>query len=199
MKYHITFGALLVAMNLTAQDCVLKKEKDGIRIYSCPVATSDLLAIQVMFNVTTTMEKYVSMVINIDNYKLWRHSEMNHKLLKQISDHELIYYTQIKAPFPVSDRDLVAHIVIGMDSVTQVLTITTEAMPDYLPQEKDFVRIPKSKSVMKLTPLKDGKLQADCFIETDPGGQIPTWVINAVSASTPYETFKKLIQQLEGR
>lgn len=199
MRSVLPFLALLTSLNLPAQDCVLKKEKDGIRIYSCPVAGSAIMALRVTFTVTATIEEYVTLVTDIDTYKHWRYRETNHKLLKRISDHEFIYYTQISAPFPVSDRDLVAHVTIQMDSVTQVLTIITEAMPDYQPQEDGFVRIPKSKTSMKLTPQQDGKLKADCFIETDPGGQIPAWVINMVSTTNPYETFKSMIQRIENR
>lgn len=52
---------------------------------------------------------------------------------------------------------------------------------------------------MALTPQKNGKLHADCFLEVDPGGQIRVWVINLVSTSTPCETFKNLIQRMEGK
>lgn len=200
MRYVLAVCVSLISFNLFAQqECELKKEKDGIKISACPVAGSDVKAIHVEFDVTSTPEKYISIVTDIDNYKLWRYREKNHRLVKKISDHELIYYTQISAPFPVSDRDLVSHLTIQRDSATQILTVVVEAIPDYLPEKNDFVRVPKSKSVMKLTPLKNNRLHADCFIEVDPGGQIPAWVVNSFSTTAPYETFRNLIQRMEGK
>ena len=200
MRYVLTLTVLLASFNLIAQkDCSLKKDKDGIKIYTCPVADSDIKAIRVEFDVKSTVEKYISIVTDISNYKLWRYREKNHKLVKKISDRELIYYNQISAPFPASDRDLVSHLTITQDSVTHVLTVIVEAMPDYLPEEDGFVRIPKSKSVMKLTPLKNNTLHADCFIQADPGGQIPAWVVNSFMTQAPYETFSHLIQRMESK
>lgn len=198
MKYILIAACVLITFNLTAQnDCTLKKDKDGIKIYTCPVADSDIKAIRVEFDVNSTTAKYISIVTDIDHYKLWRYREKNHRLVKRISDHDLIYYNQISAPFPASDRDLVSHLTIRPDSVTHGLTVIVEAMPDYLAKEDGFVRIPKSKSVMKLTPIKDNTLHAECFIQADPGGQIPVWIVNSFLTTAPYETFRNLIQRME--
>jgi len=188
----------MAATTVFAQhDCELKKEKDGIRISSCPVAGSDINGIHVEFDVNATLEKYISIVTDIENYKLWRYREKNHKLIKKISSEELIYYTQISSPFPVSDRDLVSHLTIYRDSIPNGLIVVVEAVPDYLPKKDGFVRVPKSKSVMKLTVNGANTLHADCFIQADPGGQIPAWVVNSFSTTAPYETFKGLTDRME--
>lgn len=198
MKHGLSCIILFIACSAFArQDCKLKEEKDGIKIYSCRVANSAIKAIRVEFDVNSTLEKYISIVTDIDHYKLWRYREKNHKLLKKISALELIYYTQVTAPFPVSDRDLISHLTIRSDSLNQGLIVTVEAVPDYLPADEDFVRVPRSKSVMKLTRTKDSRLHADCTIEADPGGQLPAWVINLFSTTAPYETFRNLIARME--
>lgn len=198
MKLGLIGMALCIAGSVFArQGCELKKEKDGIKIYSCPVANSAIKAIRVEFDVNSTLEKYISIVTDIDDYKRWRSREKNHKVLKRISANELIYYTQISAPFPVSDRDLVSHLIINKDSIKNGLIVTVEAMPDYLPVKSGFVRVPKSKSIMKLTTVGENVLHADCFIEADPGGQIPAWVVNSFSTTAPFETFSNLIQLME--
>jgi hypothetical protein len=70
-------------------------------------------------------------------------------------------------------------------------------MADYLPTTKNVVRVPASYSKMTLTPIGNSRLKVEYFIEVDPGGQMPAWVVNLVSTQAPYETFKNLMDRLE--
>lgn len=190
---------LLSLIGKSQSNCDLKKEKSNIKIYSCPTQESSFNTIRAEFEVNSTIEKYISIVLDIESYKEWRYHESNHRLILSISNKELIYYNQVDAPFPVSDRDMVSHLSISKDSLKNVFTITTESKPDYLPPVNNLVRIPRSKSVMTLTPIGPSKLKASCVIDVDPGGQIPAWVINTFGTQAPYETFKNLIGKLEGK
>jgi len=181
----------------TQSNCVLKKDKNNIKIYSCPTKESAFNTIRAEFEVNTTVEKYISLVLDIENYKNWRYHETNHRLLKKISDKEIIYYNQVNAPFPVSDRDMVSHLTISQDPQTKIVTLTTVSMPNYIPPVDGIVRIPKSKSIMTLTPINESRLKASCIITVDPGGQIPAWVANTFSTQGPYEAFKKVIEKME--
>ena len=204
MRYTKTFalsiaGLLTIIISLKAQDtCELKREEDNIRIYSCRIPGSALNAIRVEFEMNSTIERYKSVVFDIDNYRSWRYRETDQRILKRISNTELIYYARITAPFPVSDRDMVSDLSMSQDSVTKTLTVIVKSIPDYLPAVSNVVRVPKSISVMKLTPIGVSRLKASCRIEADPGGQIPAWVINSFSTQAPYETFKNLRAKMEG-
>ncbi|MDZ7646903.1 MAG: START domain-containing protein [Cytophagales bacterium] len=180
-------------------NCELKKEKNNIKIYSCPTKESSFNTIRAEFEVNSTIEKYISIVIDIENYKIWRYRETEHRLLKKISDTELIYYNQVDAPFPVSDRDMVSHLTISQNTQNKILTITAESMPDYIPHVDNIVRIPRSKSIMTLKQISESKLKAICTIEVDPGGSIPAWVSNTFGTQAPYETFRNLIKEIDIR
>jgi hypothetical protein len=182
---------------MTQSNCELKKEKNNIKIYSCPTKESSFNTIRAEFEVNSTIEKYISIVVDIENYKTWRYRETEHRLLKRISDTELIYYNQVDAPFPVSDRDMVSHLTISQDTQNKTLTITTESMPAYIPPVDNIIRIPRSKSIMTLTQISESKLKASCIINVDPGGSIPAWVSNTFGTQAPYETFKNLIKEIE--
>jgi hypothetical protein len=191
------FFLFLPMAGKTQSNCVLKKDKNNIKIYSCPTKESTFNTIRAEFEINTTVEKYISLVLDIENYKNWRYHETNHKLLKRISDNEIIYYNQINAPFPVSDRDMVSHLTISQDPQTKIVTLTTVSMPTYIPPVDGIVRVPKSKSIMILTPISESRLKASCIINVDPGGQIPAWVANTFSTQGPYEAFKKVIEEME--
>lgn len=186
-------------MGIAQTNCELKKEKDNIKVYGCRVEGSSINDIRVEFEVNSTIEKYIPIVLDVTHYHEWRYRELNHKLLKKISDYELIYYAQISAPFPLSDRDLVLHLKINRDSLPKILTVTIESMADYLPPVENLVRVPSSFSTMTLIPLSESKLKVTCHVRVNPGGQIPGWVVNMFSTQGPYETFKNLVDKMEAK
>ena len=202
MKYslYLPFLVLFLPMMGMAQpNCELKKEKDNIKIYACRVEGSALNDILVEFEVNSTIEKYIPIVLDVSHYNEWRYREFNHKLLKKISDSELIYYARVNAPFPLNDRDLVLHLKINQDSLPKILTVTIESMPDYIPPVEDVVRVPSSLSIMRLIRLSESRVKVSCYVRVNPGGQIPDWVVNMFSTQGPYETFKNLIEKMEDK
>lgn len=195
---------LLLIFNLTLQliasaqiSCELRKDKDNIKIFSCKTKESAFNAIKAEFEVNATLRKYISVALDVDHYKDWHYKEVNQKIIKRVSDTEFIYYSQVTAPFPVSNRDLILHLKLEQDSITKVLTVSITSMAHYLPLVENCVRVPQSISKMTITPLEESKLRINYLIQVDPGGQIPAWVANTFSTQAPYETFKKLIERLE--
>ena len=178
-------------------DCVLKKDKDNIKVYSCKTPDSEFKAVRAEFELNATIEDYMAIVLDVDRYKEWHYRVINPRLLHKTSDTELIYYTQISAPWPVSNRDLILRLNLDLNINTGVLTVTLESISDYLPAVDNVVRIPESFSRMTLTPIGNSKLKAEYFIQVDPGGSMPAWVVNMVSTQAPYETFKNLIDRVE--
>ena len=191
--------AILTIPQLTSAqaNCVLKKDKDNIKVYSCETAGTNLRTVSATFELSATIEEYMAVVLDVDNYKAWHYRAINPRLLKKISATELIYYTQVFAPWPVSNRDLILRLKLEPDISNGALTVTLKSISDYLPTVNNVVRVPSSYSKMTLTPSENSKLKVEYFIEVDPGGHIPAWVVNLVSTQAPYETFKNLINRLE--
>jgi START domain len=194
----ITFLILNIPFIVFAQeDCVLKKQKDGIKVYSCPTVGSEFKTVMAEFELKATIDQYISTVLDVASYKEWHYRSVNPRILKKISDTELIYYTQVSAPWPVSNRDLILRLILDIDPDTKILTATLECIPEYLPVVDNVVRVPKSFSKMTFTPISNSKLKVNYSIHVDPGGQIPAWIANMFSTQGPYETFKNLKDRLE--
>lgn len=182
---------------IAQKDCDLKKEKDGIKVYTCLTENSEFKTVKAEFILDATIDQYIDNVLDVASYHEWHYRSVNPRLLKKISDRELIYYTQVSAPWPVSNRDLILRLNLSIDGITKVLTATLECIPDYLPGVENVVRVPKSYSKMTFTPIKESKIKVDYSIHVDPGGQIPAWIANMFSTQGPYETFKNLKDRLE--
>jgi len=186
-------------MEVNAQgDCVLKKDQDKIRVYNCPTEGSAYKTVKAEFTIDCSVEEYLSNAVDVDHYKDWHFREVNPTLLERISDTELIYYTEVSAPFPVSNRDLILHLSVNAET-SGLTTIKVQSEPDYLPEKSGRVRVRKSSSIMRIHPIEPNKLKVEYQIQVDPAGSIPSWLVNLFSTQGPYESFRKLIERLESK
>jgi hypothetical protein len=201
LSFFICAGLLFVTGSVSSQgqsQCQLKKEQDNIKIYSCSSKDSRLNTVRVEFEVNTTMDKYLAVALNVKDFSTWHYREANPKILKKINEHELIYHTQISAPFPVSNRDLILHVKAKKDTLTKTSVITIESLANYMPEIENVVRVPQSYSQVTLRAVNESKLRIEYFIQVDPGGQLPVWLVNMFSTQAPFQTFRNLIKKLEG-
>jgi hypothetical protein len=199
MKKSLTIisTALLLSLFSYAQnDWKLKDDKDGIKIYTKTVENSNLKAIRVKVAVPATLSQLVAIILDISSAKDWVYSTRSASLLKQVSPSELFYYSEVALPWPITNRDFVAHLITTQDAKTKVVTIDGPVVHDYLPEKKDIIRVRNSYGKWVLTPLQNNMVYIDYTLETDPGGSIPVWLVNLFATKGTMETFKKLKEQL---
>jgi hypothetical protein len=118
-------------------------------------------------------------------------------ILKIISPQNIVYYTQSHLPWPIKDRDLVVQLNIMPSGA--VLNIQAKSLPDYLPMKSEYIRVPYSLATWKVTDEPNNKLKVDYTFSVDPGGSIPSWLVNATLTIGPYNSFAKLKEILKGQ
>ena len=118
-------------------------------------------------------------------------------LLKRISIHEFYYYTEAYLPWPMDNRDAVMHTKITKDSLNRFLKINSIAVPKYIPEKDGKVRISYSDINWHVTRPNANSLHIVYIFETDPGGNVPTWLVNSFADKGPFESFKKLGELLK--
>jgi hypothetical protein len=191
LKYLVV-AFVMLSLTVAAQtNCVLKLNKDSIQIYSCPTQNSKYKTIKVNFTLHANYKQLEAMLLDIDHLGEWQYRTTSARLVKKISEQEIIYHTEVNAPV-IDNRDFVIQLKIDENKITHELSITATSIPDYLPKVKNTVRIPMSKAVWKVKEEKKGKLSVEYIIEIDFGGVIPAWVVNSLSHKAPYETFKRM-------
>ena len=100
-------------------------------------------------------------------------------------------------PWPISHRDLVFHLKMWQDSTSQVLYVSLEQLPDYIPEKEGIVRIPEAKSLLSVTPINENRVSVSYIIHVDPGGEVPAFIANLFAAQTPWQTFKNYRDRLK--
>lgn len=195
--YLLTLVLTVIANNSRAQEWKLKKESDGIKIYSKTLPNSCIKALKASFVSAGTTAKMESILLDVEGMKDWVYSTKSSTIIKRISKHELIYYSEKEAPWPVSNRDIVVRIKVNRDSASGIMTINLSPLRDHVAIKKNIVRITLSNVTWKITPISNDSVSIVYTAETDPGGNIPAWVINLFSTKGALETFKKLKLLLE--
>ena len=82
--------------------------------------------------------------------------------------------------------------MISQDKDTRVVTIKQTAKPDYIPEKKNIVRVQRIEGFWQFTPQEDGSVEIVYQVLSDPGGEIPVWLVNASLVSQPYQTLLKM-------
>ncbi|MGZ3874692.1 MAG: START domain-containing protein, partial [Mucilaginibacter sp.] len=175
----------------------LKKNENGIAVYTRKPAKGNLKELRVVCELNATKAQLISVLQDIANYNDWVYSNKKAEILETPNPDKIIYYAQSRLPWPIKDRDLV--IQLDINSEPEILYIRAKSLPSYLPQTDKFIRVPYSLAVWKVTQAANHKLKVDYTFSVDPGGSIPAWIVNATMATGPYNSFVKLREVLKDK
>ncbi|WP_019658625.1 START domain-containing protein [Variovorax atrisoli] len=189
---------LLAGQTSFAQEAwSLAKEADGIKVYVREVPDSSLREFRGEVQLKTSTDRVVQTLKDASAFKKWMPDVVVSDLLRSTST-EQYHYLENKAPWPVSPRDGAYHFTYSRTSEAnrEVITVRVEAVPNYVPQRKGRVRIPKADGHWKLVPTADG-VSVSYQIHASPGGAIPEWLANRAAVETPFDTLKALRSYLQ--
>lgn len=179
------------------QDWTLVKDKNNIQVFTRPQAKNpSLKSAKGTVTINTTQEKILEFMQDYDNYPNWMHQCGEGKLLKQLSQTEKYVYTTIDAPWPVSDRDLITHVLVTKDE-NETITLKMTGVADYIPEKSSHVRIPSFSGMWQFQPVGSQQVNVIYQYSSDPGGSLSDWAANASVVDIPYNTLYNMRKQLE--
>lgn len=167
-------------------------ERDGVAVYRRPVAGSPIDESLAITTLDASLVAVTSLILDIDNNHRWIDSVDESRALKRISDTESINYTVSHAPWPVSDRDAVVRTRVHQDPESLAVTISSEALPDFLPKQPGLIRVEAIASSWLLSPLASGQVEVRYRVHSSPGGHLPNWLVNAVVTDQPLNTLASM-------
>jgi hypothetical protein len=191
------FLQLSVLTGFSQVDCNLELDKDSIKVYTCARPDSRYKTVRSSFTVNSSLSELAYALLDIDAYGKWQYKTLSAKILKKVSDREIVYYTEVEAPVLTNNRDFVIRLTIDPDPMTKGMIVEAVSIPEYLPQVDDVIRVPYSRARWNIVPAGNGKLTVDYSIDIDLGGSVPPWIVNMVAPKAPYETFKALRETID--
>ncbi len=194
--FTLILSGLFSLPGRSQDDWKLKSDKDGISIFTRTFPDSKFKAIKVEVDLDATLSQLVAVILDVNTGAEWVYSTKSSVLLKQVSPSEVYYYSEVNIPWPAANRDFIAELRAVQDSHSRVVTIYGPTFPDYMPVKKDIVRVRRSEGKWVISPIAVRKIRVEYTLRVDPGGDIPAWLVNMFATKGPYESFKKLKDQL---
>ena len=175
----------------------LVKKADGILVFSKKHDSTKYKTIRAETEVKTSLASLVKLLTDAPNNKNWVYLNKKTTVLERTSPFRCILYSQSDVPWPVTDRDVVSEMTISQDTVSKIITVNGKALPYYLPENPHYIRIPYAVSQWKFIPQKNGKVQIIFTMTIDVGGKVPYWIANLSAAKGPFQTLRKLKNELK--
>jgi hypothetical protein len=186
---------LIFILGFQTGDWRLDKNREGIKVYTREVDGFPIRQFSVHSHTTANLDAIESVMRDLENYISWMPDVSSCELLEKEDENTYIYHMVINAPFPVSDRDIVARMQFQRTG-SDVLKINYENRATYMEEIDKAVRIPYFKGYWEFTASGDSTIIKNQFL-SDPGGSVPAWVINSFISKNPYETVRNLREQVE--
>ena len=133
---------------------------------------------------------------DVQGYPDWVYKCTDSELVERPSSSEAVYYAVMDFPWPLTDRDFVAGSKIYSTSTGKVV-ITVKGITDRVPEHKERVRVPVLDYRWEFIPLDNDVIQVKYYLRSDPGGELPPWLVNLVIDQGPTQTVKNLRELLQ--
>lgn len=176
----------------------LKKDKDGIKVYTGKAADSKFNMIRVSCKLNGSLSSLASILLQPEIQPEWVIATKTTKLVKRLANNRIYYYTIASIPWPLSNRDLVIDLWIQQDSLTKKMIIHANTIDKIIPPVAGLERVPFSQATWDVIPIAVNQIQVEYILKINPGGGIPAWVVNMFITKGPFESFynlSKIIQE----
>lgn len=170
------------------------KQKNGISTFTTKIAGSKYKAVKGETTLDIPLAKLVAVINDADACPEWADMCKKSYVHKQVSNSEAYIYTLNDLPWPVKDREVLAHVVWSKNS-DGVITMNSTAVLDTDIKSPNTVQIETANARWEFTPLSDQETLTRFEIHMDPNGQIPGWLLNRLVLNSPFTTFKSLAEQ----
>jgi hypothetical protein len=200
MKLKISLFLILTVITKLASaqsEWTFKTQSEGIKVYSDTKSALKVKPIKVECVFNATPAQLAAVLLDIKNYTDWAYKTKQATLIKQVSPTELFYYAEIAMPWPAQNRDFSAHITVSQNPETKVITVDAPSVAGLVPEKEGITRVHKSNGKWVLTPVGTNQTSVTYYLQIEPDGGAPTWLINLFISDGPMQSFKKLKLQVQ--
>ncbi|HOX82805.1 MAG TPA: hypothetical protein PLJ60_12950 [Chryseolinea sp.] len=168
-------------------DCVLKKDADKILVYTCKSESERFKSLKATFTISnTTIEELLAFMKQVNRYTAWQYNICSAKILKRVSNRVIIVRTEIDAPRPVDNRELIVEYFFSQSPDKKLKVIAKTVAFDY-PFNNDVIRVPFSYAEWNVEMISN-TLHVTHLMKIDPGGSVPAWIVNVAMADGPHQS-----------
>ncbi|SBT12297.1 START domain-containing protein [Vibrio celticus] len=197
----LTFAMIATSFSVLASDAnewKLVRNKKGIEVYNRKIEGNDFKEFRAEADIQANLTSIIALFTDTSVGTQWVENIDEMEEIEHFSEVHTVTKTYTKAPWPVSDREAIVENFIEQDPDALTVMITQHGRPHYQPNnDKRIVRVAHLESRWILKPLDNNTTHISYQVLSDPGGSIPSWLINMVAVSQPYKTLLGLSEMLD--
>ena len=196
--YLLTVFVLLPGLAFGAEsDWELKRDREGIQVYTRNVEGSPYDAVRSVTEIDgVRLSAMVALIVDAEACPDWADRCDESYLVEQISETESLVYTNNDMPFPVKDRDVLAHVIWQQDAESLTVTMRSSATTDKMEEVDGRLRLTQANASWVFEPLDGDRVRVVNEAHIDPGSALPGWVTNMLLVDTPFETMKAFVAEV---
>jgi len=168
------------------------RQEDAITISVRDVLGSKHQAVRAEMIIPASLNALVGLISDTsacpELAKLCKHSNVH----ERISETELYVYSYNDIPWPVSDRDALAHVTWEQNPADLTVTMLATPTDGILAETKKAVRIIDGVTSWTFKPLGNGLVSVISRAHIDPRGPVPAWLTNRLLIDAPFDTMHSL-------
>ncbi len=201
-RWGIIAGILLLpiaAESSFAEGWKRVSHREGIRVWQRSTPGTSIVEFRAQGVVAAGMKKILAVLRNQDRSAEWMEACTDARALRLMApDHSIMYQrTSLSVPF-VSDRDVVFEMLLTVSRAAREVRIDVWDIQDPLmPPVDHVIRLKSLKAGWILRFLDDARTDTTFFVQADPGGWLPIWVVNLFSKNVPLKTIMNLRRQVK--
>ena len=197
-RHFIWAVLLLLPVPAAAQEhWELQRDRDGIQVYTRAVEGSPYDAVRAVAEISNVrLSSLVALIEDAEACSEWADRCADSYLVEQLNETESLVYTHNDLPFPVKDRDVLAHVIWQQDPESRTVTMRSSATVGEMEEIDGRLRLTEASASWIFEPLANGKVRITNEAHINPGSALPGWVTNMLLVDTPFETMKAFLTEV---
>jgi len=169
----------------------LQKDENDIKVYFKEVEGSNVKAFMGKKVMSASVSSILKVMKDVNTCGEWIRGCIKAIDLEGSTFEETYQYGINDLPWPANDRDFVNQIITSNNPETGDVTISLKAVEGRIPLS-DNVRLKKMYIQYTLSPISENETSVTWVQHTEPGGNIPNWLVNMLLIDIPYYSLTRL-------
>ncbi len=175
-----------LCFTVQGQNWELKKNSNGIKIYTRQKEGYNLLEFKAETTVNASVKQVVDIIYDVNSYKNWMSDVKKSELIKKIDNSSFYAYYEISMPWPFKNRDIAVLCTINQKAGKAGVSVYSK--PDITQKKEGLTRINIAEGYWKIESISKNRTELTYSFFSDPEGSFPTWLINMFIVDNSYKT-----------
>jgi len=178
----------MINPKLEKNDWVLVKNSQDIQIYIKDVPGSNLKELKINTKFDATIDALLTLITDIPAQPSYIFGCTSAKRVGTATEFDQYFYQTLYMPWPFTNRDAVCKQAVHPKSRHDDLAINTKLEDGLVPVSSNYQRVSSMYSSWRFIKSPENYTSAEYKLRLNPGGSVPTWLVNMFISKGPFNT-----------